>query len=469
LIELREPLDALVRSPREFTGGKSFPERVHIYDETLRDGEQMPGVAFSPDQKLELAGLLSDMGVDVLMAAFPASSESDREALRRILRARAGGRLRDDLEIMTIARATRGDIETAARVAREAGADLGSVGVLVLSTASDLHLKYKLGRALLKYKGADEAKWLELPVEWYRRANLDLITDHLSYAAELGFGTVEFASEDASRATAEYLLEWATACRQAGGTRMCFSDTCGVFTPEAVDAFFPPLVEAMPGFPITAHFHNDFGLGAVNTVRALSHGATHASISACGIGERAGNTSIHQVVMVLRELYGVTLDRFRYDRLWDLRRAVEVYSGIPIQPHEPIIGHNVFAHESGMHTAGIEIHPAIYQTIDEEIVGGEHRFVFGKHSGAAGVLRLLGDAGLTDGLTPEELSEGVEAVLAQVKEERETRAVGSDFRDAVKRHYEHLGSLGIEDAEILRIFREAIGRSDRRTAVRPDQ
>ena len=469
MIQLKEPLEALVRQPQEFTGGKNFPERVHIYDETLRDGEQMPGVAFSPDQKVELAGLLSDMGVDVLMAAFPASSESDREALRRILRARDTGRLRDDLEIMTIARATRGDIEAAARVARESGADLGSVGVLVLSTASDLHLKYKLGRTLLKYKGGDEGKWLDLPVGWYRRANLDLITDHVSFAAELGFGTVEFASEDASRATSAYLLEWATACRQAGGTRMCFSDTCGVFTPEAVDAFIPPLVQAMPGFPITAHFHNDFGLGAINTVRALGHGATHASISACGIGERAGNTSIHQVVMVLRELYGVTLDRFRYDRLWDLRRAIEVYSGIPIQPHEPIIGHNVFAHESGMHTAGIEIHPAIYQSIDQEIVGGEHRFVYGKHSGAAGVIRLLNDMRLIDDLPPEKLSNALEAVLVRMKAEREARAASSDFHDAVKYHYEHLGGLGIKDGEVVRMFCEAVVQDDSRTGGRPNQ
>ncbi|MEU2873415.1 hypothetical protein ABZ769_30160 [Streptomyces olivoreticuli] len=469
MIELQEPLENLVRQPVEFTTGKNFPDRIHIYDETLRDGEQMPGVAFSPEQKLELAGLLNDMGVDVLMAAFPASSASDREALRRILLARRSGRLRGDLEIMTIARATRHDIRAAAEAVREAGEDPGSVGILVLSTASDLHLKYKLGRTLLKYKGVAEDQWLGRPVEWYRKANLDLITDHIAYAAELGFGVVEFASEDASRATMPYLLEWAQACRQAGGTRLCFSDTCGVFTPEAVDAYIPPLVQALPGFPVTAHFHNDFGLGAINTVRALGHGATHASISACGIGERAGNTSIHQVVMVLRDLYGVQLPAFRYDRLWELRRAIEAFSGIPIQPHEPIIGHNVFAHESGMHTAGIEIHPAIYQTIDHEVVGGEHRFVFGKHSGAAGVIRLLTDLGVAGDLAEDDLGKVVEEVLTQVKERRESRAAADDFGGPVRSYYEHLAGLGVKDEEVARIFRETTALRTGPVREQPEQ
>ena len=140
---------------------------------------------------------------------------------------------------------------------------------------------------------------------------------------------------------------------------------------------------------LTAHFHNDFGLGAINTVRAVMHGATHPSLTANGIGERAGNTSIHQFVMVLKELYGVTLPRFQYERLHELRDAVERASGVPLPPHEPIVGEGVFSHESGIHTAAILIHPAIYQFIREETVGGTHRFVFGKHSGAAAVEAVL--------------------------------------------------------------------------------
>src|SRR5439155_3271541 len=140
---------------------------------------------------------------------------------------------------------------------------------------------------------------------------------------------------------------------------------------------------------LTPPFPNDFGLGAINTVRAAMHGATHPSLTANGIGERAGNTSIHQFVMVLKELYGVTLPRFHYERLHELREAVEHASGVPIQPHEPIIGEGVFSHESGIHTAAILVHPAIYQFIREETVGGTRRFVFGKHSGAAAVEAVL--------------------------------------------------------------------------------
>src|SRR5439155_3062750 len=144
--------------------------------------------------------------------------------------------------------------------------------------------------------------------------------------------------------------------------------------PDVVHPYYPTIREPLgvPNEPgkLTAHLHNEFGLVTINTVRAVMHGATHPSLTANGIGERAGNTSIHQFVMVLKELYGVTLPRFRYERLHELRGAVENVSGVPIQPHEPIIGEGVFSHESGIHTAAILVHPAIYQFIREQDVGG---------------------------------------------------------------------------------------------------
>ena len=246
---------------------------------------------------------------------------------------------------------------------------------------------------MLAREGRDASEWLDLPVAFYREANIGLITDAIRYARSRGIERIEFAAEDASRGDLQYAIDWAKACIDAGGTRFCFSDTCGVFTPEGVDHYFPPIVEALGvrqgRVQLTAHFHNDFGLGAINTVRAVMHGATHPSLTANGIGERAGNTSIHQFVMVLKELYGVTLPRFKYERLHELRDAVERASGVPLPPHEPIVGEGVFSHESGIHTAAILVHPAIYQFIREETVGGTHRFVFGKHSGAAAVEAVL--------------------------------------------------------------------------------
>jgi len=458
MIELREPLASLVRGPETYTSHLPFPDPASIvlYDDTLRDGEQMPGVAFSPAQKLELAALLADVGIDVMDVAFPVVSESDRTALGLILEARRDGRIRDTLDVLAMCRAVPGDIDAVLEVVATAGARACDVSVLILSTTSDLHLKYKLGRALLKREGRDDAAWLDTPVAWYREANIRLITDAIRYASAYGIERIEFAAEDASRSDVEYAIEWANACIAAGGTRFCFSDTCGVFTPEGVDHYFPRIVEALGvrngRVQLTAHFHNDFGLGAINTVRAVMHGATHPSLTANGIGERAGNTSIHQFVMMLKDLYGVTLPRFRYEKLHELRNAVERASGVAIQPHEPIVGEGVFSHESGIHTAAILVHPAIYQVIREQEVGGTQRFVFGKHSGAAAVEAVLtahGDLLASHGISVDTAL--VARVLDRVKELRERRIETGHAARAVREFYENYQRLGISEAALIEL------------------
>jgi isopropylmalate/homocitrate/citramalate synthase len=456
--ELREPLDSLVRTAQTYTSHLRFPDPASIvlYDDTLRDGEQMPGVAFSPDQKVELARLLADVGIDVMDVAFPVVSESDRLALRLILEARTSGRIRASLDVLAMCRAVPGDVDAVLDVVSSAGARPRDISVLILSTTSDLHLKYKLGRTLLKREGRDDAAWLDTPVAWYREANIRLITDAIRYASSRGIERIEFAAEDASRSDVEYAIEWADACIAAGGNRFCFSDTCGVLTPEAVDHYFPRIVDALGvrtgRVQLTAHFHNDFGLGALNTVRAVMHGATHPSLTANGIGERAGNTSIHQFVMVLRDLYGVTLPRFRYDKLHELRSAVEHASGVPIQPHEPIVGEGVFSHESGIHTAAILVHPAIYQVIREQDVGGTQRFVFGKHSGAAAVEAVLtrhADVLASHGVAVSETL--VASVLDRVKALREQQiGVGHTAR-AIRDFYENYQRLGITEAALIEL------------------
>jgi isopropylmalate/homocitrate/citramalate synthase len=458
MVELREPIQDLLHLPQTYTRHLQFPDpaKIILYDDTLRDGEQMPGVAFSPRQKLELAGLLADVGIDVMDIAFPVSSESDQEALRLVLKAQQAGAIRRSLDVLLMCRAVKGDIDCVLKCVAEAGARPKDVSVLILSTLSDLHLKYKLGRALLKQEGRPETEWLDTPLDFYRRANIRMITSAIAYAKSQGIERIEFAAEDASRGDIGYALEWAEACIAAGGTRFCFSDTCGVFTPEGVDHYFPTLVEKLGvrqgRLQLTAHFHNDFGLGALNTVRAVMHGATHPSLTANGIGERAGNTSIHQFVMVLKELYGVTLPRFQYHRLHELRRAVERASGVPIMPHEPIIGEGVFSHESGIHTAGILIHPAIYQFIREEAVGGSHQFVFGKHSGAGAVEEVLKrQEGVlkAQGITLDD--DLVKRALDKVKEVRSAMIEDGHTQRAVQRYYDDYQKLGISEAGLVEL------------------
>ena len=456
-MDLKEPLNQLAIPPTHFTKHLKFPDpaKIRIYDDTLRDGEQMPGVAFSPEQKLELAKLLSEIGVHVIDPAFPAVSESDRKALQLIVQAQRRGEIRRDIEVLAMCRSLKEDIDAVVDTVTAVGAKPDDVSVLVLSTLSDLHLKYKLGKTLLRRAKQPEDQWLSQPVDYYREQNLDLITGAIRYARERGFSRVEFAAEDASRSDVAYGEVWAKACVAAGGTRMCFSDTCGVFTPEGVDHYIPRLVKVLGPVPMTAHFHNDFGLGAINTVRAISHGALYAGVTANGIGERAGNCPLHEFVMILKMLYGVTLPGFRYDRLTELRRKIELYSGIPLQPHEPIVGEGVFKHESGIHTAAIAIHPAIYQFIAEEAVGGEQRFVFGKHSGAAAVESVLAKHTRTLREHGVEISPDlVKQVLDRVKTLREEMLPEKGYPEAVENHYRHYYALGLSEERIVALALE---------------
>ncbi len=454
MAELQEPYEKLINLPTHFTQHISFPEpsTIRIYDDTLRDGEQMPGVAFSPEQKLDLAVFLSQIGVHVIDVAFPVVSASEREALKLIVRAQQEGKIRSDVEILAMCRAVKDDVDCVIDIVKKVGGKPSDVSILILSTFSDLHIKYKLGRTLLKREGRNEEEWLELPLDFYREANLKLITSSIRYAREKGIEQVEFASEDASRGNLKYGIQWAQACVKAGGTRLCFSDTCGVFTPEGVDYYLPQFVQAITPVPITAHFHNDFGLGAINTVRAIQHGALYAGVTANGIGERAGNTSIHQLVMMLKYLYGVTLPGFRYDLLTELRHKVERMSGIVVSPNEPIIGEGVFSHESGIHTAAIRIHPAIYQFIREEDVGGQQRFIFGKHSGAAAVEAVLyKNKKLLDDHKIEITPDLVQRVLEKVKILREEIIATGQHEAIIRSYYEAYHQQGISEGHLINL------------------
>src|SRR5262245_21378927 len=391
MIEPREPLDTLIVPPARFTAKTEFPRagEIRLYDTTLRDGEQTPGVAFTPEQKYELACMLSDAGMHIIDMGFPSAAPSERRALELILEGKKEGRLRGDLEIIVMCRSNARDIDVTLDTLAKMGAEPHDCTFFIFTSGSDLHLKYKIGKTLLALEGRKPEEWLDLPVSFYREANIKMACAAIAHARSRGVREIEFGGEDGSRADVDYLIALADACYKAGGTRYSFPDTVGFFAPEGVDFYIPKLVAAFPEKPLVIHFHNDFGLGAYNTVRALHHGATIPTCTVNGLGERAGNAPLHNTVLILQELYGVTIPGFHYDMLWTLRRKVEEFSGIPVGATEPIIGHNVFSHETGIHTAGITIHPAIYQVIEPESVGGQLRFLFGKHSGAVAIEAVL--------------------------------------------------------------------------------
>ena len=450
MVELREPVEQLIHSPREFTAGTTFPRasEIRLYDTTLRDGEQTPGVAFAPEQKFELACMLSDAGVHMLDVGFPSAAPSERKSLQLILDAKKRGRIKS--EIVVMCRSSAKDIDVTLDFLAGIGAKPSDVSLFVFTSGSDLHLKYKIGKTLLGLEGRRPEEWLDLPVSFYREANIKMSTRAIEHARSRGIEVVEFGGEDGSRADVDYLIELAGACYQAGGSRYAYPDTVGYFAPEGVDYYIPRLVAAFPDKPLVIHFHNDFGLAAYNTVRALHHGATIPTVTVNGIGERAGNAPLHTTVMILKELYGVTIPGFRYDMLWQLKRKVEEMSGLPVGGGEPIIGHNVFTHETGIHTAGITIHPAIYQVVQPEMVGGQLRFLFGKHSGAVAIEAVLqrNEAKLSRGgvsITPKL----VQILLKLIKDIRERRAESADHADEIRQYYSNLNDLGLTEDDLV--------------------
>ena len=444
-VELQEPLDELARDPRRFFHDLSFPapDRIRIYDDTLRDGEQMPGVAIPPRRKYELAKALSDIGVHIMDVGFPAVSEDERETLRLVMDGRRRGELRQDLEILCMMRATRGDIDATMRVLDEMGVGRDELSYFIFTSASDLHVKYKLGRTLLAREGLPASEWLELPVEFYRKANIRMLVDAITYAREQGAKLIEFGGEDGSRADPAYIVRIHQEGLGAGGSRPSTPDTVGCYSPYAVREYIPKIKAGAPEAPLVVHFHNDLGLGAWNTVVALGSGADVFTTSVNGIGERTGNAPMHQVLLQLRYLFGIEIPGFKYEKLRELARTVERMSGIPVQPTEPGIGLNVFSHESGIHTAGMLIHPAIYQFIPPSDLGDEVRYVYGKHSGAVVVEHALREAGI------EPDRELVGRVLEEVKRLREERALAGDHSAFHEAYYEHLAGLGMTAEEVV--------------------
>jgi isopropylmalate/homocitrate/citramalate synthase len=451
---LREPIDRLIRDPKDFTRDVSFPDaaEIRIYDETLRDGEQMPGVCYTPAQKLEIARALAGIGVHVMSVGFPAASEGDRRTLQLVMDAKHRGEL-GDVEIVVMCRSNRGDIDVTVKTLRDAGVEPREVTFFIFTSGSDLHLKYKIGKTLLRYEGRDEREWLDLPLSFYRAANIRLQCDAIRHARESEIERIEFGAEDGSRGDVEYFIEYFKAGLDAGGTRPAWPDTVGTLTPEATRWYCSRIVKALPdGLPIVAHLHNDYGLGTINAITATSCGFKVISVTANGYGERAGNVKLHEFVVALRVLYGVELPGFKYDKLRELARFMERMSGVPLQQHEPIVGSKVFAHESGIHTQAMLIDHRMYEAVPGELVGGRTSWVFGKHTGASLVedtLRRQRDRLIRAGVEP--TTELAHRVTGEIKRLREERAASSKSEETIELYETAMRRLSISEDDVVEI------------------
>ncbi len=332
-----------------------------FYDTTLRDGEQTPNVCFTPEQKLEIAMMLDEIGVGEIEAGFPVVSRKEFEAVRLIAKQGLNAR------IFAFCRANREDIDTALRCDVD--------GIVIASSLSDIHLRFKLKRSF----------------EDVFRESLRLI----EYASDHVF--VSFTTEDSTRIPIRRLLAIYSRAIEHGADRVHLSDTVGVATNELVECYVTALKGL--GCELLCHFHNDFGLATANSVKALMSGADRVAVTVNGIGERCGNACLQEVVMALEVLYGFDTG-IKLEKLYELAKLVERYSGIPIHPQAPVIGENAFTHESGMHVAGVLENPLTYEPYEPETVGRRRRIVLGKHSGRRSVeykmreLNLKSDADL---------------------------------------------------------------------------
>ncbi len=354
------------------------PGRVRIFDTTLRDGEQAPGAGLTAAEKLEVARALVRLDVDVIEAGFPASSPGDFDAVHRIAKETRG------VAVAALARCRDGDPQRAVEAIRVAERP----HLHVFIATSDIHLKHKLRMS------REEA--LAAAVHWVRYGRQALGRDV----------EIEFSAEDASRTDPDFLLRVYEAVVDAGATTVNIPDTVGYAIPSDFGALVGRVVERVgSGAVVSVHCHNDLGLATANTLAAVQAGARQLEVTINGLGERAGNASLEEVVMALRtrptQFPGLA-SRVQTEQLTNASRLVSYLTGFVVQPNKAIVGGNAFAHESGIHQDGVIKNPLTYEIMTPQSVGlSGSTLSIGKLSGRRGLqtkLRSLGFELEGDGL-----------------------------------------------------------------------
>ncbi len=330
--------------------------KITVFDTTLRDGEQSPGCSMNVQEKVRLARQLDRLGVDVIEAGFPIASDGDFTAVQAVAAAVPRP------IIAALARASRNDIERAARALQSAIRPR----IHVFLATSDIHLQHKLR--------ISRERCLEQASDSVRRAR--------TFCAD-----VEFSPEDATRTEPEFLFQVLEAVIEAGATTLNIPDTVGYTVPAEFGELIRNIRERVRGaenVTISAHCHNDLGLAVANSLSAIINGARQVECTINGIGERAGNASLEEIVMALR----VRADRYAYqttvatEQLYPTSQLLEEITGIPVQPNKAIIGRNAFAHEAGIHQDGMLKNPLTYEIMTPQSVGvPDSKLVLGKHSG----------------------------------------------------------------------------------------
>jgi len=370
--------------------------KVRIFDTTLRDGEQTPGVSLTPSDKLEIAKKLDELGVDVIEAGSAITSKGEKEGIKLITKEGLNA------EICSFVRALPIDIDAAVEC------DVDSVHLVV--PTSPIHIKYKLR------KTEDEV--------------LETALKAVEYAKDHGL-IVELSAEDATRSDVDFLIKLFNEGKKVGADRVCVCDTVGILTPQRSQELFKKISENVD-LPVSVHCHNDFGMATANTCSAVLGGAVQCHVTINGVGERAGNASLEEVVSALTILYNYKTN-VKMEKLYEVSRLVSRLMKLPVPPNKAIVGDNAFAHEAGIHVDGLIKNTETYEPIKPEMVGNRRRIILGKHSGRKALKYKLDLMGID---------------------------VNEDQLNKIYEKIKEFGDLGkyISDADLLAIIREVLGK-----------
>jgi methanogen homocitrate synthase len=356
-----------------------FPKDITIYDTTLRDGEQTPGVCLGTPEKLAIARKLDELGIHQIETGFPVVSEQEKVSVKTIVQ--------EDLnaDILVLSRTKKEDIDVAL--------DCDVDGIITFMATSDLHLEHKLKLS--------------------REEALNVCMKSIEYAKDHGI-FVAFSAEDATRTDLDFLKRIYKKAEDYGVDRVHIADTVGAINPQGMEFLVKELRSTLKT-GIAMHCHNDFGMALSNSISGLLAGGNAISTTVNGIGERAGNTPLEELIMTLLIMYGVDL-KFNIKVFYELSKIVEKYTHMAIPKNKPIVGKNVFRHESGIHVDAVIEEPLTYEPFLPELIGQHRRIVLGKHSGCRAVKAKLEECGIE--VTKGELCKIVEEVKKSREEGR---------------------------------------------------
>jgi 2-isopropylmalate synthase len=367
---------------------------VRIFDTTLRDGEQSPGFSMNTEEKIRMARQLAALGVDVIEAGFPIASRGDLEAVRRVAQ-----EIRN-VPIAALARAKKDDVSAALEALKPAVAPR----LHIFLATSDLHLRVKLNMT--------------------REQALEAISSMIRFGRQ-HVGEVEFSAEDAGRTDIEFLCRVCRVAVDAGATVLNLPDTVGYAVPEEYGAMFRRVREYLgdpQGVTLSAHCHDDLGLAVANSLAAIRAGVRQIECTINGIGERAGNAALEEVVVALavrKDSFGVTTG-VHLEQLFSASRLLTEITGAQVAPNKAVVGANAFAHEAGIHQDGIIKDPLTYEIMSPESVGVPSRsLVLGKHSGRSALRVSLRDLGYDP--SDAELAECYRRVTALADQAKQVR------------------------------------------------